>query len=342
MSVRPIDTLLPFGPRRGGLPLAVPRRGTAKVGVNAAVNADAHGTPPGAPVRRLVIGQEVVHNEHITTDAKGQTQILFLDGSSVSVGPNADLIIDEFVYDPATGTGRMTLTAVQGAMRFVGGKLSKQDNAVTLRLGTATIGVRGGVFVANVQRGGAAEIIFVYGKAVDIAGQSGCAQTLYRPGYEVTIGGPGACPDTPPPRRAGRGGSHHGAARRPRRLSGGAKTVPTNATVASSGISPIPSRTTSRLASSKQPPARNHHPAGADADSEPAASHPEPQHYNSPRGRHRQCYAPRRLSLHPPERRRPHAAYAPTVDKRLVRRRWRAQDGLTRHQHRLHLPSRWL
>jgi hypothetical protein len=122
---------------------AFPAVAQQNVGVNAAVNADASGTPPGAQMRRLVIGQEVVHNERIVTDSKGQTQILFLDGSSVSVGPNADLMIDEFIYDPATGTGKMTITAVQGAMRFVGGKLSKQENAVTLRIGTATIGMRG-------------------------------------------------------------------------------------------------------------------------------------------------------------------------------------------------------
>ena len=207
-----------------------------KVGVNAAVNTDANGTPPSGAVRRLVVGQEVVHNERIVTDAKGQTQILFLDGSSVSVGPNADLVIDEFIYDPKTGTGRMTITAVQGAMRFVGGKLSKQDNAVTLRIGTATIGVRGGVFIADVQPGGKAEVVFVYGKAVTVSGQTGCSQQLYRPGFAVDIDHPGACPDTPheaPPGSTaailaqldGRSGG-----------SGGASTVPTDAIVAASSV----------------------------------------------------------------------------------------------------------
>ena len=76
-----------------GLPAGAQQR----VGVNAAVNIDANGTPPGGSARRLIIGQEVVHDERITTDTQGQTQILFLDGSSVSVGPNADLAIDEFV-----------------------------------------------------------------------------------------------------------------------------------------------------------------------------------------------------------------------------------------------------
>src|SRR5215472_14239402 len=218
------------------LAIALPAAAQQRVGVNSAVNLDAAGTPPGAPTRKLVIGQEVVHNERITTDAKGQTQILFLDGSSISVGPNADLIIDEFVYDPATGTGKMSITAVQGALRFVGGKLSKQDNAVTLHVGGSTIGVRGGVFVADVERGGKAQVIFVYGKAVQVSGQSGCSAELYRPGYAVDINNSQGCPDAPhaaPPGATvaifnqldGRAGGN-----------GGATTVPTDTTVAASGV----------------------------------------------------------------------------------------------------------
>jgi hypothetical protein len=213
-----------------------PAAAQERVGVNAAVNTDANGLPPGGAIRKLVIGQEVVHNERITTDAKGQTQILFVDGSSISVGPNADLVIDEFVYDPATGTGKMTITAVQGAMRFVGGKLSKQDNAVTLHIGTATIGVRGGVFVADVQPGGKTEVIFVYGKAVKVAGQSGCSQELYRSGFAVDINGAGGCPDSP--HQAPPGATVGILAQLDGRTggTGGATTIPTDATVANSGV----------------------------------------------------------------------------------------------------------
>ena len=205
-----------------------------KVGVNAAVNTDANGTPPGGITKRLVIGEDVVHNERITTDANGQTQILFIDGSSVSVGPSSDLTIDEFVFDPKTGSGKMTLTDLQGAMRFVGGKLSKQEDAVSVHLGTATIGVRGGIFLANTQRGGGSEVIFVFGKAVTVSA-NGQMVELYRPGFATDITSAGIIRppyQVPPGAMAGvlsqldgRAGSH-----------GGATTVPTNATVASSGV----------------------------------------------------------------------------------------------------------
>src|SRR5215469_14713325 len=228
---------------------AFPAEAQEKVGVNAAVNTDANGTSPNGAIRRLVVGQEVVHNERIVTDAKGQTQILFLDGSSVSVGPKTDLVIDEFIYDPKTGTGKMTITAVQGAMRFVGGKLSKQDNAVTLRVGTATIGVRGGVVMLDAQRGGKAEIVFVYGKAASVSGQSGCSQELYRPGFAVDIAGPGSCPDAPHPAPPGTTAAILNQLDGRSGGSGRARAVPTDATVANS---PVPNTVSNNITASIQ------------------------------------------------------------------------------------------
>ena len=72
-------------------------------------------------------------NERIATGALGQTQILFLDESAMTIGPNSDLVIDEFVYDPKTGTGQLAMSATRGVLRFVGGKLSKQDEGVRVR-----------------------------------------------------------------------------------------------------------------------------------------------------------------------------------------------------------------
>jgi hypothetical protein len=102
-----------------------------KVGISSAVNQDANGTPPGQATRKLVIGQEVVFNERIATAAAGQTQLLFLDESAMTIGPGSDLTIDQFVYDPKTGSGKLAMSATKGLLRFVGGKLSKQDEGVS-------------------------------------------------------------------------------------------------------------------------------------------------------------------------------------------------------------------
>src|SRR6516164_7425328 len=78
-----------------------------KVGVTAAVNPQAIGQPPTEPERVLLVGTDNFANEKITTGPEGQVQLLFVDGSSVSVGPNANLTIDQFVYDPNTKKGKL-------------------------------------------------------------------------------------------------------------------------------------------------------------------------------------------------------------------------------------------
>src|SRR5579864_1185598 len=118
-----------------------------RAGVNAAVNPAGTGTPPLGPTRQLVIGQDVVFRERVNTVAGGQTQIMFLDESSMSVGPNSDLVIDEFVYNPRADTGKLTMSAGRGVFRYVGGKISKLEGGVTVRTPVATIGVRGGAFL---------------------------------------------------------------------------------------------------------------------------------------------------------------------------------------------------
>jgi hypothetical protein len=59
-----------------------------QIGVAAAVNQQAEGTPPGGAVRTLSIGDRVVHNERIDTDGAGLLQVLLADGTTFTVGPN--------------------------------------------------------------------------------------------------------------------------------------------------------------------------------------------------------------------------------------------------------------
>ena len=207
-----------------------------RVGVNGAVNPEATGTPPGAAARKLLLGQDVIFNERINTGDKGQTQIMFLDESAMTVGPNSDVTIDQFVYDPKSGTGKLAMSATRGLLRYVGGKLSKQDDAVTVRTQTATLAVRGGAFVMNVDRRGKLEVIFIFGDALRVTGLNGISGMLRRPGFEITVGGPGATLSEPTPvppghlaellqRLDGRPGG-----------TGGAPILPTDAAVVNSGI----------------------------------------------------------------------------------------------------------
>ena len=213
-----------------------------RVGVNTAVNPQATGASPGQAPRRLAIGQDVIFNEHITTAADGQTQLLFVDESSMTVGPKSDLTIDQFVYDPKSGTGKLAMSATRGLLRYVGGKLSKEDGAVTLRTATATLAVRGGAFIAQIDPNGKTEAAFLYGNGLTVSAICAIppcpdAETLTRPGFQVTVAGPGAAPSQPAPVPPGQLAQFTQLLDGQAGKNGGAKTIPTDAAVASSGVS---------------------------------------------------------------------------------------------------------
>jgi trimeric autotransporter adhesin len=217
----------------GGAPPALSQR----VGVNSAVNPNANGTPPSGAVRRLVIGQEIVHDEQISTGGGGQTQILFLDESAMTVGPNSDVTIDNFVYDPNTGKGQLAMSATKGVMRFVGGKLSKNEDSVSLRTPSAVIGIRGGVFLANVAASGQTEVTFLYGKGLMVTANN-VTQTITRPGFAVSVS-QGSAPSAPAPAPPSSVASTLGEFSGQKGTTGGSSKPPTEANIATSGISNV-------------------------------------------------------------------------------------------------------
>lgn len=114
-----------------------------QVGTATAVNPLSESTPPGGATAPLVVGAHIVHKERIHTTPAGTAQLLFTDKSSMSIAPNTDIVIDEYVYNPNAHNGHMLATLSKGALRFVGGQLSHQGEA-TITTSAATIGIRGG------------------------------------------------------------------------------------------------------------------------------------------------------------------------------------------------------
>jgi hypothetical protein len=123
--------------------LAAAPAAAQQVGTATAVNPLSESTPPGGATAPLLVGAHIVHKERIHTTPAGTAQLLFTDKSSMSIAPNTDLVIDEYVYDPNANKGHMLATLTKGALRFVGGQLSHQGEA-TITTSAATIGIRGG------------------------------------------------------------------------------------------------------------------------------------------------------------------------------------------------------
>ena len=132
------------------LGLLGPGAALARVGVTSATDGDPLGKPPQQAERVLRIGIDVQANEVITTGANDRAHLVFLDGTALTVGPNAQLVIDKFVYDPNTKTGELAVNASKGVLRLVGGRISK-TNPITVTTPSSTIGIRGGICVLDVQ-----------------------------------------------------------------------------------------------------------------------------------------------------------------------------------------------
>ena len=205
-----------------------------EIGVAAAINPDVTSTPPAQEKRLLLVGANVFHNERVVTGEKGQTQMLFVDQSALTIGPNSEVVLDEFVYDPDTETGTIVLNATKGLFRLVGGKISK-DGPVVLNTPTATIGIRGGIILVNIAENGATEATFLFGQSMQIT-SADVTREVTRPGFAVAVIAADQEPSEPAPVSAESLDAALGGLEGSEGESGGAEATPQDSDVAASGI----------------------------------------------------------------------------------------------------------
>jgi hypothetical protein len=166
-----------------------------KVGVTAAVNPTVTGLPPGGSMRELRIGADVVHNERIRSSGGGSMQLVFVDKTTLTISPNADITINEFVYNPGARSGNMAVTVTKGLMRFVGGQVSHSGQA-QITTPTAVMGIRGGMGMVN-SANGKTTVVPLYGAITVTTGSN--SVTITKPGYYVEAGGGQVSPPKPAP-----------------------------------------------------------------------------------------------------------------------------------------------
>ena len=93
---------------------------------------------------------------------QGQVGIKFIDDTRVDVTAHSKLIIDEFVYDPNTNTGKLSLKATLGTVRYASGQIAKNSaQNVEIKTPTATIAVRGTDFAMTVNEIGGSTIVLL-------------------------------------------------------------------------------------------------------------------------------------------------------------------------------------
>lgn len=96
------------------------------------------------------VNAAVLMNDTIVT-ARAKARLEFVDKTTVNITEQSKITIDEFVYDPKAGSGKLAMKMVQGTARYASGQIAKNSpQNVNVTTPTATVAVRGTDFSMTV------------------------------------------------------------------------------------------------------------------------------------------------------------------------------------------------
>ena len=138
--------------------------------------------------------------------ANANMRINFIDDTVVDITQHSRLLIDDFVYDPASGKGSLGLKATLGTVRYASGQIAKRNRQnVRIRTPSATIGVRGTDFVMVIDEIGGSMITLL--PSCDTAGmcyvgeitvETDAGFVLLNQAFQATIASNSMSPPTKP------------------------------------------------------------------------------------------------------------------------------------------------
>ena len=180
--------------------LASPPAGSAaeedrsQVGIVARVENEASIVVASAS-RQAVVGMPVHMKDELRTGANGRMQVTFLDDTELTLGENASVLIDRYVYDPDKGIGETMLQTTRGAFRFATGRIKElKEKTIVITTAFADIGVRGTEFWGG-PIDGKYGVLLLEGE-VTVSNQAGSV-TLSKTGEGTNIASPLDAPGTP-------------------------------------------------------------------------------------------------------------------------------------------------
>jgi hypothetical protein len=97
------------------------------------------------PGMALQIGQV------LKTGSPGAMGVIFKDNTTMSIGPDTELIIDEYLFVPSKDDLRLAAKLSKGSLYYASGVIAKlKPESITIKTPTGMIGVRGTQFLAKV------------------------------------------------------------------------------------------------------------------------------------------------------------------------------------------------
>jgi len=103
-----------------------------------------------------------VEMQDTVTTARSRVELTFEDRTTVRITEQSRLVIDDFVYDANTGTGKLAVRVALGTARYASGQIAKTNpQAVNVRTPTASVTVRGTDFSMTVDELGRSLVVLL-------------------------------------------------------------------------------------------------------------------------------------------------------------------------------------
>ena len=139
--------------------------------------------------RELSAGDNVFLNDEVSTGEQTNAQVMLRDESVFSLAPRSQVVFDSFIYDPNGQENFLEANLLTGGLRFVSGKIAdRQPQNVTIKAGTATVGIRGTEIIANHSEEGSTFVLL--SGAMEISTPGGL-QLIDRPGFGLDVSADG-------------------------------------------------------------------------------------------------------------------------------------------------------
>jgi hypothetical protein len=141
---------------------------------------------------QINVGDGVLRDENVRTGNDSATRLVMIDGTNLSLGPNASLVLDRTVLNDEHSYRDIAIRLTTGAFRFVTGHSEKTAYKISTPL--ATIGVRGTILDILSQRGqtivvlqeGASRVCATGGQCIELT-QPGDTAIITSAGGRTTI-----------------------------------------------------------------------------------------------------------------------------------------------------------
>jgi hypothetical protein len=89
-------------------------------------------------------GMHLLSNDILRTSASGRLGAILQDGTGIGLGPNTELKIDSFIYEPSSGNLSLVMRLARGVIAYFSGRIAKlAPGAVTVETPVGVIGLRG-------------------------------------------------------------------------------------------------------------------------------------------------------------------------------------------------------